>query len=436
MAIRLLHLAIVFSLALGSTLALADAVDASLRAEATFGTATETSQSVAGEILLIPSLELATGDATSFVTSARLRVDTEDLLEPGRANTEAFSHASKPINLGNAGTLELLDFYLEHRTDTSTFRLGKQQIVWGRLDGLKILDLLNPQDFREFILDDFSDSRISLWSAYLDLSAGDWRAELAIVPDATGHAIPNAGAWFELKAPRFRFGAPPTGPTPPLITDRPAFGVDEAALGLRLSRQIGRTEFSAVAYTGVDPEPLGRLVALPSGPAVERYFERRQAFGLSAERSVGPLVVRAEYAVQPDRYFNLQTPAGLDAVELDQHRGAIAFDWSAPFDVYVNAQYLVDRVRDRPDSLVRPGTDRIGTLFARKSIGYDRFSVELRWYHSFSDDDDMGAASFSWRVGDNTTLQTRVETFSGSRNGLFGQFDDRGRALIAVEHIF
>ena len=48
----------------------------------------------------------------------------------------------------------------------------------------------------------------------------------------------------------------------------------------------------------------------------------------------------------------------------------------------------------------------------------------------------MGAASFSWRVGDNTTLQTRFETFSGSRNGLFGQFDDRGRALIAVEHIF
>ena len=166
--------------------------DMSLRAEATYGTAIESSQSVAGEVLLIPALELSLGGSTSYVTSARLRADTEDLLEPGRANTDAFSDASRPISLGDAGTLEILDFYVEHRTDTSAFRLGKQQIVWGRLDGLKILDLLNPQDFREFILDEFSDSRISLWSAYADISLGDWRAELAVIPDGTGHAIPPA----------------------------------------------------------------------------------------------------------------------------------------------------------------------------------------------------------------------------------------------------
>jgi hypothetical protein len=54
---------------------------------------------------------------------------------------------------GRIGTLELRDLYYEHRLDRSV-RLGKQQIVWGRLDGVKILDVVNPQTFREFILDD------------------------------------------------------------------------------------------------------------------------------------------------------------------------------------------------------------------------------------------------------------------------------------------
>jgi len=43
-------------------------------------------------------------------------------------------------------------------------RLGKQQIVWGETDGLKLLDVMNPQNFREFILDEFEDSRLPLWS--------------------------------------------------------------------------------------------------------------------------------------------------------------------------------------------------------------------------------------------------------------------------------
>lgn len=416
--------------------ALGEGIDASLRAEATYGAATDESRSVAGELLLVPALDISLGETTSLVTSLRLRADAEDLLEPGRANTDTFSHASKPVTLGDAGTIELLDAYLEWRGDDTMFRIGKQQIVWGRLDGLKILDLLNPQDFREFILDDFPDSRISLWSAYVDASIGEWRAELALIPDATGHAIPNPGAWFELQAPRFRFGAPTSAPTPPLRTDRPGFGIDESAAGLRLSRNLGRTEVSLVAYTGIDPEPLGRIVNAGGAVAVERYYERRDAFGLSAERSIGPLVVRAEYAYQPDRVFNVRDGSTLDAIALDQHRGAIAVDWSAPFNIFLNAQYLIDRVDEALVSLVRPDVDRIGTLFARKDLGYDRFSIELRWYHSFSEGDDMGAATFRWRVAENTTLMTRLEAFSGTQNGLFGQFDDQGRVLIGVEHVF
>ena len=192
--------------------ALAEVEDASLDTDLSYGYSRTTSSTMQGLMELVPSLDLGFGESTSLVTSVRLRADAKDELEPGRPDLDTYAPGSRPLELGDAGTAELRDFYFEFRSANGVARIGKQQIVWGRLDGIKVLDLVNPQDFREFILDDFADSRISLWSAYFDYNLGSWRAELALIPDGTGHTIPGEGAWFELTAPRFRYGAAPGQP--------------------------------------------------------------------------------------------------------------------------------------------------------------------------------------------------------------------------------
>jgi hypothetical protein len=342
---------------------------------------------------------------------------------------------SKPVELGTAGMAGIRDLYLEFRGENGLVRLGKQQIVWGRLDGIKVLDLVNPQDFREFILDDFAESRIGLWSVYADYSFGSWRTELAFVPDGSAHAIPNPGAWFELTAPRFRFGST-AETTLPVITDRPGSGLADPAAGLRLSRQLGGLDFSVVAYTGLDPEPLGRLREIAGQATLERYYERRDAFGSSVDFGVGGLVLRAEAVYMPDRHFNTRDVDGLDAVTLDQYRGAVGLDYDAPFDIFINVQYLVDRVRSAPQALVRPATDRIGTLFLRRSFGYDRVELDLRWYHSFGDADDMTSIGLTWRPNDRSSVRAAYEDFGGVPDGLFGQFEGRSRALLSIEYLF
>jgi len=37
----------------------------------------------------------------------------------------------------------------------AVFAKGWQQIIWDKTDGLRLLDIINPLDMREFILDDF-----------------------------------------------------------------------------------------------------------------------------------------------------------------------------------------------------------------------------------------------------------------------------------------
>ena len=52
-------------------------------------------------------------------------------------------------------------------------RLGRQQIVWGRTDLFRVLDVINPVDFsRNNIYDELEDIRIPLWMLQLEYRFG------------------------------------------------------------------------------------------------------------------------------------------------------------------------------------------------------------------------------------------------------------------------
>jgi hypothetical protein len=150
--------------------------------------------------------------------------------------------------------------------------------------------------------------------------------------------------------------------------------------------------------------------------------------------SIGSAVVRAEYAYQPDRSFNTRANDQLASLELDQHRGAIGVDINGPLDIFINVQYLVDTISDAPADLVRPARDRIGTVYLQRTFAYDALAFEARWYQSFTDHDRFGWLGVSYAFNDDTSIALGAEHFSGSADGLFGQFEDRGRITVSFSH--
>ena len=111
-------------------------------------------------------------DWITLTTIGRALIDPANHLE---SNTHDF--AAGPIDRWASGDFfqaELRELYLEIVQGDFDLRVGRQQVVWGESLGLRILDVINPQDFREFILDDFIDARIPLWGARLDYTFDDW----------------------------------------------------------------------------------------------------------------------------------------------------------------------------------------------------------------------------------------------------------------------
>ena len=58
--------------------------------------------------------------------------------------------------------------------DAISLRLGKQQVVWGTADGMKLLDIINPTDYREMAQNSMDESRVPVWmiNAETDLEDG------------------------------------------------------------------------------------------------------------------------------------------------------------------------------------------------------------------------------------------------------------------------
>ena len=115
------------------------------------------------EMILQPELNANLFDNISFTGIFRIRADMNDNLEPGKQAQSSISPLSRRILISENVDAELREFYFDSFLNDTAIRLGKQQVVWGQADGLKVLDVINPQSFREFILDEFVDCCVLLF---------------------------------------------------------------------------------------------------------------------------------------------------------------------------------------------------------------------------------------------------------------------------------
>lgn len=395
------------------------------------------------ELVLEPEMEYDFSHRLSATISARLRIDAADNLDPGRPNTSGYSDINGVLEIDDVAILELRDAYIDIDLDTAFLRLGKQQIVWGELEGFRLLDVVNPQNFREFILDDFDDSRIGIWAASAEVSIpgdrfGDWQAHLVWAPDPTVSEIPVAGAVFELRAPRFLFGAEPgILPLGGVRTEAPDNLLGDASYGGRLVGLASGWDLSFVVFSGIDPEPVGMIGATPAGPEVVRTYKRRTVVGGSAATTLGPLTARFEIAAQPDRAFTTQIPGGgLESAEAAQIGTALVLDFRAPFDTFISTQILYDRVIDPPAGLTRPRDDVLTSVFATRDFLSGDLAASVRWLASDGGGDGVISPKLVWALSDSTHISIGADIFYGERTDIFGQFDDQDRVTFSIRKTF
>lgn len=85
----------------------------------------------------------------------------------------------------------LRELYVDTQLSDWFLRLGKQQVVWGTADGIKLLDIINPTDFRELNQNTMEDSRIPIWMINAERDIGESGNIQFIVSQAEENKIPG-----------------------------------------------------------------------------------------------------------------------------------------------------------------------------------------------------------------------------------------------------
>ncbi len=121
-------------------------------------------------------------DVFKTATSARIFIDgaVDELTEGATYHVEvqAFNDG-KGVGKhdGNESYTQrdaLREAYVDAEVNDYSLRIGKQQVVWGTADGMKLLDAINPTDYTEMAQNQMEDSRIPVWmvNAETDLPEG------------------------------------------------------------------------------------------------------------------------------------------------------------------------------------------------------------------------------------------------------------------------
>lgn len=168
--------------------------------------------------------------------------------------------------------LELRDAYLDLRSAGGRWRLGQQQIPWGRADGFRLLDSVNPLHFPDAYFEDPERARRPLWLGNWEYDGDSVSAQLFAGPDRRLHAAaPGYGALF---------------PALEAVSRGSKEERRTAVAGVRVGRTLGAVDAAIYGYDGWHHSPVLTDFGVTS--------LRRRFVGVSGDAPAGPIVFRAE----------------------------------------------------------------------------------------------------------------------------------------------
>lgn len=391
------------------------------------------------ELQIQPEWNVRLIDNLDLTVIARIKLDAIDDLEPGRPNQGEIAWPSRRVLVGDPLELELREFYIETSVGDTYLTIGKQQVVWGQADGLKVLDVVNPQDFREFVLDDFDDSRIPLWTVNAEIPIKEVTLQLLWIPDLTYHNIPEFDATYAFVSniPQ----APPFIPFTLRDVDRPNNPLTDSDVGARLSAFVGGWDLTLNYIYHYDDAPVVRrrfgLTPMGIGIIAEPGYERTHLIGGTFSNAFGDLTLRGEVGYSWDKFYSTQDLIDADGVvETDEFAYVLGFDWFGFSETFLSLQVFQNFLTEDADGLLRDRVETNVSFNAQRDFFNDSLIVETLWVHNVNHGDGFVRPKISYEWTSDTKVWAGFDIFYGSEKGFFGQYDRRDRAVLGIEWSF
>ena len=323
-------------------------------------------------------------------------------------------------------TFQIREAYIDLYFDNFDLRVGKQQIVWGKADGVFITDIVSPKNLYEFLLPEFDEIRLGVIGAKFDYYIGNNTLELVWLPVFTPTKYANPKSIWAIKPdfsvqPKFDYSKREVKPS-----------LENSELFLKYSALTEYVDFEIMGgymwdddptlYSSFVPNDSGRknLVITPK-------HNRLTLAGGSFSTTIGPFVFRGEAAYYFGKYFNTTTPQINEGViQKDYIHYMLGTDFTL-FGINFSMQFIQKAIMNyenviKPTPFFKGEFNNMGTFLARYSTLNETLDFEFFMYYDFEYDAALMRPRILYDFSDSINLQFGANIFTGTK-GQFGQFN-------------
>ena len=329
--------------------------------------------------------------------------------------------------------LALREAWLEYAAESWSLRMGRQIIVWGKADGLRITDNICPVDYRDFMNRQRDDLRLPVTAALLRVSGDTFSTEAVWIPEFRHSLYPEAedpwGALFAVgKSPLIREKKRKT----------PDLSLENSEIGLRTSGYFSAFDVSLSAlYTWDDNPAYGSEVEwTASGPRIAVTPEHKRVTILGADVSVpwSDFVFRAEGALFLGRHISSTEPGNAPRRK-DAIKWLVGADWSPGNDWTLTAQFSDEQILRHEANLSQKEHRHIATLNVSKKFLNQTLTLSGMAY-AFTDDKAIASRfQAEYSVMDGMTLTAGLDIIDGG-NGSYEPFKKNSQLWMKLKYSF
>ena len=165
-------------------------------------------------------------------------------------------------------------------TPSLDLKLGRQLVVWGKSDNLRVTDVINPMDQREMGLVDIEDLRLPLAMARLDYYWEQWSLTALAIPEIRFNKTPSFGSDFYAQ------------PGPPLQEEVPSDGGANTEYAAALNGIFSGWDLALYWARIYDDQPHNETI----GAIQVQHHSRLTMAGIAANLALGNWLLKGEAA--------------------------------------------------------------------------------------------------------------------------------------------
>lgn len=328
--------------------------------------------------------------------------------------------------------------YMDVFFDDFDLRVGKQQIIWGKADGVFITDIISPKDFQEFLLPDFDEIRIGVTATNLNYYVGDHTLQLIWVPVFQPNEFPEPDSLWAFGQHTF-----PMTPTWDTSSSTVPANVENSQVFGRFSALTSVIDVELMAGYLVDANPTYHITRVVD-PATGRLRElivrpehhRLSIVGGSFAKTVSGVVLRGEGAFYRGKRFRIEHPSFADGtIENDFLHYLVGFDYNI-LGIDISGQFIQEAILDYHSATLDEQYGSTVTLLMREDFRRETLSAELFVYYGLNEGDALVRPKLTYDLADGFEVLLGANIFTGPQRSAFGQFDSNDMIYAKVKYSF